>query len=368
MAFQKLVSRSRIVIGVGVAICGLLAGGYWYSRLGDGPKVADGPVGPICFATQSLDAGTVVTYDSGNHFRPIKVTYSFTVWDKSPVTITKVTSQCALCLRFDKSLVGKELRPGSSHFLTGELTPEAKTVTLTYRALVETSPATPHPLIIEARCRGTTRPVVSPTEISIETGIGEKPLTKIHVAYVRSKSEPELKIKEAACELSGFSIIEQKLTTSRGMSHPKDPFPPIVDEIYLTLQFTTEYNLGVHKANVVLHWGGDEPKVELPVMVRVVHPIRPKLPELFCGVFQPLEDWKGEVVLIRRDKADTSCLKTIMTSKPYILASVDKRFPDRIDISFKTPSMRGRHDESIELVFKDTRYPNLRIPVSFVVQ
>ncbi len=363
MRFPGILQKKNILTG-GVTVA-VLVGGYLAYTLSMGGR--EEAAFPLSFEKDSVSAGTVVAFNNDNHFVPIGIKFPFTVWNQGPVTITKVITPCQICLSFDQAIVGKQLDPGSTHMLLGQLKPYSKTAKIPYQALVETSPPFAKPKIIEVTCRGIVHPVPFPLEVRLELGIGDKPQTRLLISYLRTKLEPKLTMKKAACHFPGFTIVKSEFKSGKRSTDANLLFPPVADEIELVLQADKDYPLGVHESKWLLKWEGDEPDVELPVTIGVVHPVRPKLSEVFCGILQPAQEWKGEVPLSRREGVN-STLKAVKASQPYIQAQVAGKAGDRLEISLKAPVMPKRYQEHVEFVFDDSRYPPLRIPVVFLVQ
>jgi hypothetical protein len=104
----------------------------------------------------------------------------------------------------------------------------------------------------------------------------------------------------------------------------------------------------------------------IPVTVRVVHPLAPRVTSLFCGELAPKGEWKGVVPLARHEGSGIS-LKTVKTSQPFLRASITGPARDQLAVSLVAPDKPGRSQEYVELIFDDQRLPPLRIPVAFVV-
>ncbi len=361
--------KGVIILGTALVILLACVLGYKLGTAEHGqpqPPQAVG-AGPLQFATDAIDVGKVIAVNNQNRFVPIEVKIPFTVWEKSPVTITKITPGCGRCLLFDGSILDKELASGSTHVLVAHLDPFPKTAKIAYQAIVETSPPFAKPKIIAVNAHAVARPVPYPVDIRLELGIGDKPKAEVRITYVRGKSEPELRMKASSCEFPGFTVVKHEFKPAARLNNTKTPFPEAVDELELRLQAEKEYPLGIHQSKWLLKWEGPEPDVEIPVTIGVVHPVRPKLSEVFCGILQPAQEWKGEVPLSRREGVN-STLKAVKASQPYIQAQVAGKAGDRLEISLKAPVMPKRYQEHVEFVFDDSRYPPLRIPVVFLVQ
>lgn len=364
MRFGSFLGRKTWVAGaVALAAVATL---FAYSKLGQ--RARDREVAPLQFEKELADAGTRFPSSRDNHFSAIEVKFPFAVWDRGSVTITKLMSPCERCFRFDQGIVGKELDPGSTHFLLAWVVPYPKTAEVSYQGLVETSPPFSKPKVVEVKCRGIVYPDVFPQQIRLEVVLGEKPEAQLRIAYLRAKSEPALGMKEEVCRLSDFAVTKKDFRTRVDASGAKLLFPTVTDEITLSLRSERDYSLGVHESKWSLKWTGLEPEVEVPVRVEVVHPVRPKVDAVFCGLLQAGEMWRGDVPLLRRDKAKL-LLKAVNGSQPFIRGQIAGRDEDRLEIAVHVPtgSAPMRYEESLELVFEDTRYPPLRVPVSFVV-
>jgi len=323
---------------------------------------------PLHFEEREIDIGSVKPYGYDNQFEPAIAQYTFTVWNQGPVTIKSIDSDCKVCLSFDQDLVGRALSPGSTHTLKGRLKALPRTGKMAYEAVVKTFPSSNHnPIRIKVSYRSVVYPVASPAQIYVETGLSNKPQLQVHVGYVRQGSEPPLKLDEINSHFPDFAIVKKEIKSAQNTINPFMVDPPFVDEIDLTFEAKKEYGIGKYIATWSLKWMDDVPDLNIPIDIEIVAPLRPKITRVFCGILKPNELWKGEVPLFRLE-GDDPTLKEIKTSQTYIQAKIIGKKGDFLEISLTAPLIAQRYEENTELVFKDSRYPAVRIPISFVVR
>jgi hypothetical protein len=369
---QQIPVRTRGILtaafGVALAILVLLCyhlgrGAFWVSSASPANDQRDAL--PLRFQSTSVDLRDLVAKDYGQIWTEVK--FSFTVWDQGPVSITSIIPDCPQCMHFDKEIVGKQLHPGSTHVLSGRVKPSDTQGRHVSRALVETAPPSPKPLVLDMKYHAITRPGISPPEVALETSLGSKPIAQLHVTAVRQRAAPQLQINREASSFPGFTLVNVESKSAVRRLDPRELDPNFLDEIDLTIQAAKDYDLGVHHTQWVIKWEGPVPATVVPVTIRVVHPIVPKLQSVFCGILHPKETWKGTVLLVQVAR-DKSSLKQVRASKPFIQAVVGGTPADQLQVSLTTPSTPGRHEEYLEMVFEQDRIPPLRIPITFVVQ
>jgi hypothetical protein len=295
----------------------------------------------------------------------VRVEIPILVWDKGNVTIDKIVASCASCLQFDRELIGKELAASSRHVLHAALTPAAKAGQGYYFAKVETKPPAAKPILIQVKCRSRTRPVPAPGRVDLEIGLDDIPEVTIDFGYLRAKAEPALAIESSASVVPNFSITDMHLDTAKIHHMPHEKIVPVTDQLTMTLRAQKPFSLGMHEFKWVFNWTQNQPSAEVPVTIHVVPPVRPKLNELFCGILAPNQAWQGSIPLVQRGSMTE--LVEVKTTKPFVKATVDTETA-QLRVGVVAPKSAGRHQEGIDLIFKDGRYSPIHIPLAMIVR
>jgi hypothetical protein len=294
----------------------------------------------------------------------VKLPLSFTVWDKSPVKIVRITHGCA-CLAVAPNLDGKELSPGSSH--TVDVTISVPQGYAQKKAVVEliTEPPMPEPLVVSICGTAIGVPSFWPQFVHVESAWGEKPQGVVDLSYFRFPDDPVLTLNKKSSQLGPFVIAEERARTELQADLPGYAKAPQKEHINLSLEIKEPLAIGNYQHELRFVWNQAVSECVVPVVVHVRHPLRPVVDNVDVGKLRPGKTWAMNVPLTPREETKVH-IKAVKCEGGAVEAELVKE-QHCLALKVTAPAKPGHFENAVLLSFDNPALPELRFPVTGTV-
>jgi hypothetical protein len=289
----------------------------------------------------------------------IEVPLKLRVWDKSPVTIEETRSSCG-CVSMAPAVTQQELAPGSEHDLVLAVNPPHQPGVARIEVLFFTRPVSQQPLKLIVKSRVRLAPEVVPRTLALTVPLGVRPEATLHVHYDREATDSRLALDDRRSVFGPLSLRTVDIETDEftGLRQHERR-----DHVALKLEGREDLPLGEHAGEIKLAWKGGLPETVVPVRLRIMHPLRPALQRLFCGILQAGQQWSTEVELVRLEQS--ARVTSVTSDQSFIRAQL---LPgDRLVVHVTAPAAPGRWEGVITLAYGGAKVPEVHLPVSGVV-
>lgn len=290
-----------------------------------------------------------------------EIEFQFRVSSQQPVTITEITTCCG-CRVADKSIIGKLCAAGTEHTvkLAVEIVTDPKPRSVFARIQTEPRSETPNLLSIQYQFVGV--PKLSVAEVKLETSQSQPVLPSFDAFHWRAPNDIPVTLSDSGVQstdiLLGKTQRKSEIIESGGSS-------VALDTTTISLQLKNRLDFGEHRFAVRLEWS-DGTRQVVPVIVRVLPPVRSEPERVFLGIMHPNSRFKI-VVPLRKVEIPRFEVASVTSSRADLTAEFDSS-RESLRLEFTAPDHEERVDAEIVVRFASPRIPDLRIPVTGIVR
>lgn len=315
---------------------------------------------PLAVSDASVNVG-VFNY-AVNDGRKVEHAFQLRVWKRCPVFIMDIQVDCG-CTAVDKELIGKELTPGSVHTLRLRVNPQGKAGVFKSHTLLRTEPKSPEPLVLSLQAFIAPRPVVSPERLLVEAELGADVRRRLTVSRLRDVRTSPTVLDRTRCDFGTFLVTEREATVEKRSGGGVEA---VVDRLELDVTSSQRLPIGEYESELRLSWqGGLEPSV-IPVVLRVVHPMRAQVDRLFCGPVKPRGRRRIELGVTARGPV-SSPLDRVECDLDFVTLEVNER-RNGVVLEIDAPAQSGRFSGTVNLLFTGSvSVPPLAVPIAVMV-
>ena len=211
--------------------------------------------------------------------------FEFRVWDDGPVTIRGIDTSCG-CTVPDSVLLDRELSAGSLHRLkiTVRADGEASTSTKTLR--IRTEPESTAPLVLAVSYERRDPPQISVRELIAETAPDRHATSRLTITYRHKEHQPSVLIDRSRSHTGDFEFVDVQTTSKTVLLNAAMKDTIIVDTTVIELRARQLHPYGDDRNQMVFQFD-DGTSQTLPTLIRVPHPVKLAVDNLFAGVVSP---------------------------------------------------------------------------------
>ena len=308
--------------------------------------------------------------------------FEFTVWEKSPVKITKITTSCG-CTKAVTDLIGQELAPGSRHSFSVGVNPANDGERRIRTVYVETDPPSTG-LSVAMEYVVASGPTVGAESVRVRLKPGEVPEATLTCTNRRETTDPPLTLDTDASHGTVMEILSAEHSSEEIVTNEYNGEKVGIDTYTIKLRGKTGYGYGdLVKGKLTLNWSDGSVR-DLDTVCEVPLPLEFPLDRVFCGLLKPGQAW-SQSIPFHRNQLETFEIAAIEPSELVSAASKNTAIPtepsrtsrisfttvlkeNSLDLSGQAPEAPGNFTGTLTLRFTPPTIPPLVLKVSGVVR
>ena len=320
-----------------------------------GPRPTTAVSPPLKFASPSCNLGVV--RELGQRTQP----FDFEVTSSVPVKIKEISPCCGSRLE-DRTIIGRELSPGSKHSISLVVDVRDDSTPSSVFARIETKPASPVPLVVAVHHQFIGKPRLSSGEIRLATTPGSLAETSLEAFHWRRPTDPSVSLLRDKCESAVLRIGSVDVTTELVQ---RSGTQLAFDTTRIKLTMASHRAVTSVKGALRLCWS-DGATHDVPVTIRVCPPVRTEPDRVFFGYVDP-----GSIseltIPVRKSEGIVFEILELQSTDAAVVATYDAR-RESLRIRLQAPSSPGRFESEIRITFRSSNLPEIRLPVSAIVR
>ncbi len=319
------------------------------------------PVALLSFEQREYSAGVVRAGETVN------LSCALTNTSSQNVVVKSINGSCE-CMTQDKSLEGQALEPGARRSFLVSMATLKRVREIGGSIEIATEPPSPVPIVVQVSAIVAEAPqIVQSLPIRVSSLVGERASVEFAVECYRGKASPTLSWCEQDAQLQGFETRRFDTGTQDYGSRGNMKRSAFRDLLQWTMLAPADLPIGEHAFELPLQLGmPDSEPLRVPVIVNVLHPIQPSLDRIFFGFVQIGKEKTIDLSLEKLSDGDFFRLQ-VTSDFPAVLA--EKQDDAKVIRLRMSPSISaGRFMGNVSLSLPDTKWPELLIPFSGIVQ
>lgn len=333
------------------------------AREGEGPTSAVlGPIpkSPLVTASPVVDIPRIPAGET------ISAVFEIMANRPEGVKVHSISSSCG-CMVAEHGLVGTVIAPGKKYPLRVTLDTQGYAGEVNGVVLVTANGFEDAPLRLRVHAYVQDQPRVAGTHKDVIFDPSDNRVPCIIDMSVYCQRLPEatpLELDEKASAIENCQIRQVGRSISKRSAVAAETRSVVTDEVRLAVTPAAAPSLGVHRLGMKLCWKNSLKPTEGTLVLNVQHPAKPDPAEVFVGVLRPNEVTR---IPLRIDfRLPDVRMSNATCSLSWV--SVNKEGKGEIILTVSAPSSPQLVRGTLELSFKPSGIPPLRIPIRGVVR